>query len=1656
MALGPAHKGYMYQDVVTAYFFAKGLVQHIDSITVDSKTYPKDVFDDLTIRTGSRVVRRQFKYSSSVSRTLEEQDFTTERSSLRIDDVVRCHRFAKESPASEYRICVRWGTPTDEVFEQLLEPLDGEASFTPFLCKLFKLKANQIWPDGEAPRWKPLCEDSTISRQEFVDFTNSLILEVECPDMSCDLYEPGPLEKLLLSVLRDKIGIGRYPNDRLRLEDAAAQLIHRANVARIRSETLTPENVEAHLGLRTDYGRLPQQFPIEKEHLVERSDIQNELYKQVMSARWLILQGSPGSGKSWALTELAETLEEQDVLVARHYCYLEPGDPFIQQRIAVNAVFGDLMAELTDAAPALRENVRSFYAAGPEELIELLETAVKTSQYERIILIVDGLDHIARVHKESPQVAAADTNIVEEIGCLDFPEDVCVLFGSQPGEHLSLLSDKCSIIELPAWDQCEVSQLAARYKLPTVMKSANLEDLESDLETVIWERSEGNPLYATVLCKCVLSSITSGVAIDPIELVNGMPQGNISAYYDYLFRASDNFAKIIAKLLAYVDFAISTEDLGKIYPSLRTEIPKAVTYLSPVLKDIAGQGGIRIYHESFRRFIIEHYQSQGEDPADVLGAVIEWLSQKGFYDDSRAYRFLLPCLRRAGRQADILQILTSDFVVRSVGGGHPYSAVETNLLIALDVAAQELDWPAMARLIELYRSMYTCYEYNLSDMDLYGKAYLSLHGPRNLSERLLFEGRPTFSRQTGLVLCGLCDDNDIVPPWSEYLDLKRETGIGHDQPTQADIRAFQGLLRLNGLQSMLDKTCEWLNEDPEPDIPYFRGILRQLIGAGGPDVLDHILSHAKLSDGVRAVIKTELAIFHSELGNSKKATELATQATQWSQSPSLVFECLKLGASEDEASLKCPDLDDLTERITSVEYVGEDTPVSAWVSGVGIAATTNPEILGNIKKKVGGIGWYRGWLCFVLNISLAEVEYRREGATVEKRIVSALQELAGFDNPFEGSPRACDLYSIRNITNESFVRAIRLATTRESWIESINLLKRISGNTTTHLQGSPSGPMTDESLSKLLLEYVSSPLVGEQAIEMILAIAEETEQRAAFYEIQAEHEMRLVLALSKASRKREALQRWNIAAMCLTAYGFRKDRTIWEVMDGLPALASRYPDFVRSALASLQTNVASVVAHTDGRETQYAPNAWFEVLCQIDPTGAAVILAQSLVKEGGIIDWRLEDAVKGLLGIVKSSSDPLITSHLYVTVPFDGSVKDIENRLIILERLFSKRPDNAEKFLRTILAQVQGDSKAFSKMAFEKVNDFAQAHGLEIQELSGIVGEEEDQKDRADLDNRFPKEGKLDWLFDEPPFGQSASPLEVMARFRKDKRYVDTGNGMARLVNAFGYRLVTLMETGHTSDVSRLIHDFAREYRFSSRATPLADLALGLERHGYSEVASVAFVLAYLRSRGHRGWSAVGDSEHQPWFFRAVGLSEEIALRTLATGFADILTESIYTTGMVPQLVELFAGLHKEEIARNSWQSAYEVIQKRLFWSYAGTEPFVKYTLGSYQSLSLDQALVALLCARISHPELKRKLAAISGVASILSVNPECVIPAYQMLFAADTSFSSIVTLLQLLLESEPAPYPVTSQLRNKLELMSKCDSFALREVSKVILERAN
>ena len=145
------------------------------------------------------------------------------------------------------------------------------------------------------------------------------------PIISSDLTAPGYLERAVLNLLMENIGIGKYPNQNRTPEDVAAAAMSLANQARTQESKYTSEQVRSSLGIKTDFGRLAQAFPVNESTYLDRSEEGQSISNLAIRGGIHIVSAPPGYGKSYELTKLEDRLN-YDSIVARHYCYLSPSD----------------------------------------------------------------------------------------------------------------------------------------------------------------------------------------------------------------------------------------------------------------------------------------------------------------------------------------------------------------------------------------------------------------------------------------------------------------------------------------------------------------------------------------------------------------------------------------------------------------------------------------------------------------------------------------------------------------------------------------------------------------------------------------------------------------------------------------------------------------------------------------------------------------------------------------------------------------------------------------------------------------------------------------------------------------------------------------------------------------------------------------------------------------------------------------------------------------------------------------------------------------------------------------------------------------------------------------------------------------------------------
>ena len=185
MPLDAAHRGYMYQDILSAYLVAHEIAhENLDSKFIfDKKKTPQDVpdkFDDITVYKKNETSFYQVKYSDSENEhSLEKEDFST----VAKHDLALWNLFASwkelKSENSKFYVLLSWQPPLDS--DKICDVIEIDNVINPIfpnaICYRFNI--DKLWPEatGVISSWKSLkSESQSIDRNEFKRFLASFSL----------------------------------------------------------------------------------------------------------------------------------------------------------------------------------------------------------------------------------------------------------------------------------------------------------------------------------------------------------------------------------------------------------------------------------------------------------------------------------------------------------------------------------------------------------------------------------------------------------------------------------------------------------------------------------------------------------------------------------------------------------------------------------------------------------------------------------------------------------------------------------------------------------------------------------------------------------------------------------------------------------------------------------------------------------------------------------------------------------------------------------------------------------------------------------------------------------------------------------------------------------------------------------------------------------------------------------------------------------------------------------------------------------------------------------------------------------------------------------------------------------------------------------------
>ncbi len=1237
MELNSAHEGYEYQDLLTAYFILDEILRGNESIFhIDKKLSSTDAFDDLTIERKKIRFKKQIKYSDT--HTLEKKDISANSGyQLAINNLFDSWNNQRD----EVRLCLAWSEPTDELREVFSE-VSGDKTFSTYPTKLFRVDIDKLWPENDKPskKWKRLRESTTkIDRNNFAEFCNHFLIETNFPKFSLDIDNPGDLEKIVLEQ-SEKIGVGTFPNQHLSSKSFISQLLLKIKKARSSGSSIHSQSIFNWFKIKTDYGAIEQTFPVDLQKNIPTKTSLDRLFEQLQKYKKIILTGEPGSGKSWLVNNFIEIARKKKIHIVRHFCYTDLKDELQIERIKRDVFYGNLITDILKEFPSLKDKKEQLYASSLSELNLIIENIS-----EPTILIIDGLDHIERVYDfyQRKDITKNDIQIFEDIKQIKYSKNVSVLLASQPINELNDLQDFRSF-ELPKWTNTEVELLLGKYHIQNITVNDN------KISAELLKKSEGNPLYLTYILKEISTYKDTAEFI-----IRDLPDYsfNLKEYYDYLI-IKLNTREALPRILSGVNFYLTKNELKEITGE-GNYVDEVITSLSPILRLNISQNGYIIYHESFRRYILDVLRDKKVSiQQNIFDPIITWFKSKNFFSYNKAYRYALKFYYDCRQYTEIESFIQKDFIVNSVICGQPWQQIEHNVYILSRAAICLKDLRFIIIVNELFKTVGTAiYNYEESFLP-YLECIGLLKGFEQVANFLTFEGKPTVDLKQGLAACYLCSNYDSTAPWNLYFDYFEKDG-------KIKLEDFKYYLKYLIINKDTEKIAKIANKVKK--LPQYKTIFKEELEIISDNKYKHLL-----------------------LKETPPVTEIFT-----------------------EKNYEIKDINEIISNIKDIEHYNEATYTILNDFICQCKFQVRDDIsCDNIVKQLFGINWFYNWLIYCVKIAYLQNKPDIKFEEIRQAFSYLIYDL----EPFKGKPRTCDLYFVEPLIYKTLKNGLSLIKTFDELKFAIDAIIKVSEKTTTSLTGSIGGPISTDKLFTLFCE-IFNPVNGDYLIQKVIEIYN-GDKTYRFFSYLSDYCFAITKLCYKANRIDDANFYFQLAARYMISYTSHKDRTLSDGIECMTALAKIDIDMSKKYSCRVKELADSVTKHTDGKETQWFPITWFEEYIKIDREEATLWLRNQLSHHQLHYDFRLEQNIKDLIMQTKGSINPVLEQFIFNSFIVDNSESYLKYAIKINEKVNNKSNELALFFAKKISLRLENKSySSFSENIRKEVHSHLYALGIE-------------------------------------------------------------------------------------------------------------------------------------------------------------------------------------------------------------------------------------------------------------------------------------------------------------------------------------------------------
>lgn len=463
---------------------------------------------------------------------------------------------------------------------------------------------------------------------------------------------------------------------------------------------------------------ISQDFRVPGTYCVPDEEFDRAFLEEITGSDGLtVLWGPPGRGKSTYLSRCVARIKQKNAVCIRHHYSLSLTDRS-GDRFRYHAIGQSLKYQLEEAMPDLNRSRRDFR--------ELLEEAALRLQGKsrRLIVIVDGLDHVWREQRNHEDMEALFTAL------LPLPPNVRLVVGTQKiaNEHLpakllnTLPTERW--IELPLMSQAAVHRWlhfqdkAGRLNLK-VAGWQTRDHVSRALAQAFHDISNGLPLHLIYSFEAITQT-GNALTADDVAALPACPTGDIRDYYRSFWKRIRGKAQTILHVLAGLEFG--PPPFAKYDCFGRSDESLTAFSLIDHLLDYQ-ETEVRPFHGSlfaFVRDLPEHRETFQTHAADVLN----WLETSA--PDYWRWAWLWITKAQLGDSSDLLTGPSREWAINALVAGYPIEQITSILDHAEKVAFDVFDLPRLLSLRSLKERTIDAPTFQTNEWPLFREVGVSL------------------------------------------------------------------------------------------------------------------------------------------------------------------------------------------------------------------------------------------------------------------------------------------------------------------------------------------------------------------------------------------------------------------------------------------------------------------------------------------------------------------------------------------------------------------------------------------------------------------------------------------------------------------------------------------------------------------------------------------------------------------------------------------------------------------------------------------------------------------------------------------------------------------------------------------------------------------